>query len=551
MPYGMPNKKQDKKVEKCVSSPDWKGKVNNRTGNAYTKQEIIAICKSRVLNKSVVEVDGELWLVTKKKKKSASSCICDVALASEDIDDPDGVFDITEAMTSKKLTYETRRNLPDSAFCLVKKVKGKSGKMLKVRKFPAHDKTHVQNGLAQLPKADLSAEDRKTIRNCLVKRAKKYNIKVSAGGEEFPIDGHHVYSFSPTQDIEEFLKSSGELSLEESQLLSSAINVEPDDDGLYTVFAGMEGQSGFNFWGERFIYAAEFFESNFKLFEGSFYYPSHHNALNVEKRYAIVEKSFIVKLGEKEIVAMFHKIRPRDEIIAKQIENRFLSDVSIDVFSVGFSPDDDHLIVDGKPYGTAFVAGLPEMKGCPVCRTVHTVGSSCLTSVGCLDPNKEEQEVENLAKEGEEASPSGKEDEQTKAVGSESKASDGELKALTSEMQQLRAEMNEQKFGNAVQEIATSMKVEKEVVMAALTASTPEERLEKFNLIIKAADDRLKDAVKSKVIVDDKLAGEGTGDDDEEGEKKTQAAVTKALGELTGSSGGHPEQVDPPAGGGA
>jgi|GEM_PF-6058023 len=75
----------------------------------------------------------------------------------------------------KKLTYAERKRLPDSAFCLIQKVDGKVR-----RRFPAHDAAHVRNGLARLPQAkDLSPAERKKVYNCLVRRAKKYGIKVS------------------------------------------------------------------------------------------------------------------------------------------------------------------------------------------------------------------------------------------------------------------------------------------------------------------------------------------------------------------------------------
>lgn len=68
-----------------------------------------------------------------------------------------------------RLTYQERKDLPDSAFC------GPD------RTFPAHDAAHVRNGLARLPQAKgLSESQRAAIHACLASRAKKYGIEVSS-----------------------------------------------------------------------------------------------------------------------------------------------------------------------------------------------------------------------------------------------------------------------------------------------------------------------------------------------------------------------------------
>lgn len=71
----------------------------------------------------------------------------------------------------KKLTTEARNKLPESAFC------GPN------RSFPAHDESHVRNGLSQLPKAKLSSSQKASVRACLIRKGKKYGIKASKEGD--------------------------------------------------------------------------------------------------------------------------------------------------------------------------------------------------------------------------------------------------------------------------------------------------------------------------------------------------------------------------------
>ncbi len=75
--------------------------------------------------------------------------------------------------TDAKLSYASRQNLPDSAFCYVTG----SGEQ-KVRKFPAHDAAHVRNGLARLTQAKLPDSAKSKILACLKRRAKRFGIKV-------------------------------------------------------------------------------------------------------------------------------------------------------------------------------------------------------------------------------------------------------------------------------------------------------------------------------------------------------------------------------------
>jgi len=55
------------------------------------------------------------------------------------------------ANKAKTITYQERKNLPDSMFAVVVEVKNKrTGKMRKIRKYPIHDKAHVRNALSRL-----------------------------------------------------------------------------------------------------------------------------------------------------------------------------------------------------------------------------------------------------------------------------------------------------------------------------------------------------------------------------------------------------------------
>lgn len=96
-----------------------------------------------------------------------------VAMTEEEIDKV--IDNLTE---DAKLSYASRKNLPDSAFC------GPG------RSFPAHDAAHVRAGLQMLNKS--KGKDRGPILSCLKGRAKKYGIKVSTktsdSGEGIVID---------------------------------------------------------------------------------------------------------------------------------------------------------------------------------------------------------------------------------------------------------------------------------------------------------------------------------------------------------------------------
>jgi len=68
-------------------------------------------------------------------------------------------FDEGMYFEGKKLTYEKRQDLPDSAFALIQKKDGK-----KVRRFPIHDCAHARNAKARVEMAKgLSPEEKATV----------------------------------------------------------------------------------------------------------------------------------------------------------------------------------------------------------------------------------------------------------------------------------------------------------------------------------------------------------------------------------------------------
>lgn len=74
----------------------------------------------------------------------------------------------------KRLTSESRKALPDSAFC------GPN------RSFPAHDAAHVRNALARLPQAkNFTPAQKSRILACVKGRAKKLGVEISADQLEY------------------------------------------------------------------------------------------------------------------------------------------------------------------------------------------------------------------------------------------------------------------------------------------------------------------------------------------------------------------------------
>lgn len=74
---------------------------------------------------------------------------------------------LDEASLGKKLEYQERQELKESDFALIQTtVNKRTGKKVKVRRFPIHDCSHAANALARLPNAkDLSSSERASIKS--------------------------------------------------------------------------------------------------------------------------------------------------------------------------------------------------------------------------------------------------------------------------------------------------------------------------------------------------------------------------------------------------
>lgn len=488
MPYGGTTKAQDKKIEKCEKSDDWVGKTNPRTGKPYSRSEKIAICKSRVLKSSCVPVGDRYYQV------SADMGVEPVESSDEGdeiLTDCDGICE--SVAESARLTYQQRKNLPDSAFCLVYRERGKSGKMLKRRRFPAHDAAHVRNGLARLPQAKLTTAQKKTVRQCLISRARKYKIKV--GESEIFADLYTTH-----QEHESRIENFG---------VSSIAN----DDGTFTVMAATEGQKARNPWtGEIYTLSREFLESNYKNFIGKFYYPDHNNKYVTEKRVAKIVASRIeeVEVDGKMLLSMFHDIEPRNHTVRADIENGFYDDVSIDIIDAKVSPDDEYLIVDGEAFGVAFVAGFGKMKGCPVCKVVHPIASSCLThqsptgtpSEEVPRHEKPEQEVISLTDGKDDPKP--EDQEEGKDAPPKEGVSESVLADMKAEQKEMQSKIDTLEFGNAVQALATECDMKVETLMPVVSSdATPNDRLAALQSVVETFKAREKKIVESQVTKDD------------------------------------------------
>ena len=507
MPYGGTTPEQDKQIDDCVSSDKWAGKINSRTGKPYTKSEKVAICKSRALKSSIVELNGKWYNVSEAQGS------LDIDIIDEIITDCDGICDtVGEAV---KLTYEKRQALSDSDFCLVYTERGKSGKMLKRRRFPAHDAAHVRNGLSRLPQANLTPAQRSKVRSCLVSRAKKYGVKVA----QSELESSYARIPERPEGLEAFVGNG---------------------DGTYTILAGMEGQNiGNPYTGEVFTISREFFESQHKQFEGRFYYPNHESKRDVDKRVAIILTSELKELtmgnGSKRL-GMLHTIKPRNQNVAADIENGFYDDVSIDIIGFKTSQDDDLLIVDGEPLGVAFVAGLKWMKGCPECNTVHPIAESCIThqspdgtpSVPRHENPKEGQSLTKKTDEIDDGTTSG--EDNPGGVSQDEK----DASAQTSKrMAELEAEVLNLKFGSEVEALAQRAGVEAEALMKIVDSTKSQaQRLESVQALVEKFENDKKELMKEKVVEDEAQAegdGDAVDDDPDHMTKKQYDALSAEL----------------------
>lgn len=115
-------------------------------GDNIKEKEVVLMAESDTINWSEIEASKKFEEMTDEEKAN-----------------------ILENIDGAKLTYQQRKELPDSAFC------GPD------RSFPAHDAAHVRNGLARLPQAKgLSEAQKARIKSCLKQRAEKYGIEVSS-----------------------------------------------------------------------------------------------------------------------------------------------------------------------------------------------------------------------------------------------------------------------------------------------------------------------------------------------------------------------------------
>lgn len=328
-----------------------------------------------------------------------------------------------------------------------------------------------------------------------------------------PLQSIETMQFLPVQST---LLDSYELSSEEVEEVQA---VTATKKGTFWVMAGMEGQKARYLWEVKTV-DASFFKKRFKAFKGKFYYLGHENAMNVSARVAKIVKSELRKIGKSKKLAMFHEIKPKNAQVASDIEEKYLSDVSIDAVFPVMAEDNEKLIVDAAPFGVAFVAALPKMKGCPTCKVMHDPAESCITSecpsgtsevsgqinektevVKLADNKKDKEKVEETIEE-----PSG-------AKASGSGMPDEKYDAVQSELTAIRKQLEEQTFGNACQALADRAKVESAVVMSIVSGETsPQDRMNSLEAVIKAHEDEKKNIMKSKVVEDKKLASTGSGE---------------------------------------
>ena len=94
-------------------------------------------------------------------------------LVAFDQEEREAELDLAASLSDAVLTTKARKKLPDSAFC------GPN------RSYPAHDASHVRNGLARLAQfgGRYSPAVRARIKACLLRRAKRFGIKTSKDAE--------------------------------------------------------------------------------------------------------------------------------------------------------------------------------------------------------------------------------------------------------------------------------------------------------------------------------------------------------------------------------
>jgi hypothetical protein len=87
----------------------------------------------------------------KEDKKMKDSVLIESKLEFDEKEIDNFDKDTIGLADAKKISYEEKKNLPDSSFAVVVTVKNKkTGKPRKIRKYPIHDEAHVRNALARL-----------------------------------------------------------------------------------------------------------------------------------------------------------------------------------------------------------------------------------------------------------------------------------------------------------------------------------------------------------------------------------------------------------------
>jgi len=524
MSYGGTTPSQDKKIDGCLS----KMKDSN-----FTRSEKVAVCKAKTLKSDLVEYKGEWYYVSLAESTLCESLVVRATQLSESefiLDDEDGVCE-------SSLSYQQRKDLADSDFCLVYKDKGKSGSSIKRRRFPAHDKAHIRKGLQLLSQSDLTPKQKTTARSCLMKRGKKHGIKIGESG----FDGE-MFVLSPMSAFNDDIPE------EISTFMESLVKERRDD--LYPVLVGIEGQRSQNpFTGEKYTISSEFFESSYKKYKGKFFYPGHSRKFDVAASVAIIEDSQIRKINVKgkDLIAMVHFIKPRGFSAMQDIENGFYSHVSIDAFNLKFSADDPLLVVDGEPLGVAFVIPIPQLKGCPVCKVAHKLGSSCFISESSSDISKNGMSEDNKNKEVIEVTEEQdkkKEGESQKSSVDTPPTSSGGKGVSTNEQPYVdmearsRIEFLENK--DALSAMAKKADVELEALMPIISSQgTVKDRLKSLqSLVIKVEADKKK-ILESKITEDKKKGSSGTDSEKGtgDGDSYSESQFKKDFAELNGVAG--------------
>lgn len=104
-------------------------------------------------------------------------------IKEEEVNDFENEYEITEIEEAKRLTYEQKKNLPDSDYAVVITVKNKvTGEPRKIRMFVINDEAHVRNALARLGQDKVKETLKRLgvsvdeVEKKILKRAKELNM---------------------------------------------------------------------------------------------------------------------------------------------------------------------------------------------------------------------------------------------------------------------------------------------------------------------------------------------------------------------------------------